>query len=173
MLIMTEYFKESFFDKNIYTVFGKLKQNNILPKLSNQGRRPEEVYFSWMRGFVISNYFLNALGLIKNGIDLNTQMNFIPHLYSTDEIKVHLAEETKFNIIDKIKIALQNLLAYLPAITGIVNIDGVRISFDEGWGLIRASNTTPVLVTRFEATTPEALEIYKNSLNKLIEEVKN
>lgn len=55
---------ESFFDKNIYTVFGKLKQNNILPKLNNQGRRPEEVYFSWMRGFVISNYFLNALGLI-------------------------------------------------------------------------------------------------------------
>ena len=46
---------------NIYSVFEKLKENEILPRLNNQGRRPEEVYFSWMRGFVISNYFLKAL----------------------------------------------------------------------------------------------------------------
>lgn len=46
---------------NVYLVFEKLKENEILPRLNNQGRRPEEVYFSWMRGFVISNYFLKAL----------------------------------------------------------------------------------------------------------------
>ena len=46
---------------NIYSVFEKVKENEILPRLNNQGRRPEEVYFSWMRGFVISNYFLKAL----------------------------------------------------------------------------------------------------------------
>lgn len=46
---------------NICSVFEKLKENGILPRLNNQGRRPEEVYFSWMRGFVISNYFLKAL----------------------------------------------------------------------------------------------------------------
>ena len=46
---------------NICSVFEKLKENEILPRLNNQGRRPEEVYFSWMRGFVISNYFLKAL----------------------------------------------------------------------------------------------------------------
>ncbi len=116
---------------------------------------------------------MRVLELIKNGVDLNAQMDSMPHLHSTDEIKVHVTEETKFNIINKIKIALQNPPEYLPAITEIVDIDGVRISFDEGWGLIRASNTTPVLVTRFEAATSEALEIYKNSLNKLIEEAKN
>lgn len=55
---------KSFYNDNIHTVFEKLKGNNILPKLNNQGRRPEEVYFSWMRGFVISNYFLKALSLI-------------------------------------------------------------------------------------------------------------
>ena len=46
---------------NVYLVFEKLKENEILPRLNNQGRRPEEVYFSWMRGFVFSNYFLKAL----------------------------------------------------------------------------------------------------------------
>ena len=50
--------------QNIYNVFEKLKKNQIIPKLNNQGRRPEQVYFSWMRGYVISNYFLRALSII-------------------------------------------------------------------------------------------------------------
>lgn len=53
-----------FCHENITTVFEKLKRNNIIVKLNNQGRRPEEVYFSWMRGFVISSYFLKALSQI-------------------------------------------------------------------------------------------------------------
>ena len=55
---------KSFCDENINLVFDKLNNNNIISKLNNQGRRTEEVYFSWMRGFVISNYFLNALSHI-------------------------------------------------------------------------------------------------------------
>ncbi len=50
--------------ENIDKTFEILKSNNILPQLNNQGRRPEQVYFSWMRGFVLSNYFLKALGVI-------------------------------------------------------------------------------------------------------------
>lgn len=53
-----------FCDENIKTVFEKLKNHNIISRLNNQGRRPEEVYFSWMRGFVISSYFLNALSQV-------------------------------------------------------------------------------------------------------------
>lgn len=53
-----------FCDENIKTVFEKLKNYNIISRLNNQGRRPEEVYFSWMRGFVISSYFLNALSQV-------------------------------------------------------------------------------------------------------------
>ncbi len=53
-----------FCSENINLVFEKLKENNIISKLNNQGRRPEQVYFSWMRGFVISNYFLKALSFI-------------------------------------------------------------------------------------------------------------
>lgn len=55
---------ELFCSENIKLVFGKLKNHNIISRLNNQGRRPEEVYFSWMRGFVISSYFLNALSQV-------------------------------------------------------------------------------------------------------------
>jgi hypothetical protein len=53
-----------FIEENIKKVYEKLKSNNIISKLNNQGRRPEEVYFSWMRGYVISNYFINAISQI-------------------------------------------------------------------------------------------------------------
>ena len=53
-----------FCDENIKKVFNKLKTYNIISKLNNQGRRPEEVYFSWMRGFIISSYFLKTLSQI-------------------------------------------------------------------------------------------------------------
>jgi hypothetical protein len=55
---------DSFCNDNVNSVFVKLKENNILSRLNNQGRRPEQVYFSWMRGYIISNYFLKALSLI-------------------------------------------------------------------------------------------------------------
>lgn len=116
---------------------------------------------------------MRVLELINNGVDLNEQIESMPHLFSTDEIKVKVSEETKFGIIAKIKSKLQNPPLYLPKIINIVDIDGVRIGFEEGWGLIRASNTTPVLVTRFEASSKELLELYKSTLNTLIEESKN
>jgi len=51
---------------NITQTFEKLRLNGILSQLNNQGRRPEQVYFSWMRGFVLSNLFLKSLGIIFN-----------------------------------------------------------------------------------------------------------
>lgn len=55
---------DEFCTDNVESVFNKLKNNDILPRLNNQGRRPEQVYFSWMRGYIISNYFLKALSKI-------------------------------------------------------------------------------------------------------------
>ena len=55
---------DEFCTNNVEVVFNKLKDNNIIPRLNNQGRRPEQVYFSWMRGYIISNYFLKALSII-------------------------------------------------------------------------------------------------------------
>lgn len=53
-----------FYNDNIDSVFNKLKNNNIISRLNNQGRRPEEVYFSWMRGFIVSSYFLKSISKI-------------------------------------------------------------------------------------------------------------
>ncbi len=53
-----------FCDEHIKAVFEKLKNHNIISRLNNQGRRPEQVYFSWMRGYIISNYFLRALSFV-------------------------------------------------------------------------------------------------------------
>lgn len=55
-------FKKDHIDRT----FEIMKESDILPILNNQGRRPEQVYFSWMRGYVVSNYFLKALGLVFN-----------------------------------------------------------------------------------------------------------
>ena len=57
-------FKKEYVDKT----FEIMRKNKIFPILNNQGRRPEQVYFSWMRGYVISNFFLKALGFIF-GVD--------------------------------------------------------------------------------------------------------
>lgn len=54
----------AFKKEHINCSFEIMKTNNILPILNNQGRRPKQVYFLWMRGFVVSNYFLKALGLV-------------------------------------------------------------------------------------------------------------
>jgi phosphomannomutase/phosphoglucomutase len=48
-------------------------------------------------------------------------------------------------------------------------VDGARINFPEGWGLVRASNTQPVLVMRFEATTPELLQAYRTEVENAVQ----
>lgn len=55
---------DDFSINNVTLICEKLKKHKIIPKLNNQGRRPEQVYFSWMRGYIISNYFLGALSKI-------------------------------------------------------------------------------------------------------------
>jgi len=70
--------------------------------------------------------------------------------------------------IDELKQKLSNPLADFPTIKDIITVDGVRVVFENGWGLIRASNTTPKLVTRFEATSEELAMMYQRKLLELI-----
>lgn len=87
----------------------------------------------------------------------------VPYYYSTPEIRVDCEDEKKFEIVEELK-------RYFAEEHEIIAIDGVRVIFDEGWGLVRASNTQPVLVLRFEAKTPENLEKIKTIVfNKLNE----
>ncbi len=111
---------------------------------------------------------LRMLELINDGINLDDELAKLPKVFSTEEIKVHTTESEKFKIIEKVKELLQNPPASFPAIKNIIDVDGVRINFEHGWGLVRASNTTPVLVTRFESTSQEEAKLYEKAINDLI-----
>ena len=116
---------------------------------------------------------LRMIELIKNGLDVDKRLEELPKVYSTEEIKVKTTEEEKFALVEKVKELLKNPPSDFPHIKDIVDVDGVRVIFDEGWGLVRASNTTPVLVTRFESTDEEKAKLYEEKLNELIERAKS
>ncbi len=115
---------------------------------------------------------LRMLELIHDGIDIDAEIDALPQVFSTEEIKVETTEEEKFAIIDKVKEILKNPPADFPKILNIIDVDGVRINFEKGWGLVRASNTTPVLVTRFESTDEKLTKEYEEKVNALIKEAK-
>ena len=115
---------------------------------------------------------LRMLELINDGIDIDREIESLPKLFSTEEIKVETTDREKFKIIDKIKGLLKNPPTYLPKIRDIITVDGVRINFENGWGLVRASNTTPVLVTRFEAKDIDSAKEYEETINSLIKDAK-
>ena len=115
---------------------------------------------------------LRMLELIYDGIDLDAQIDTLPKVFSTEEIKVKTTESEKFKIIKKVKELLKNPSDDFPKIKNIIDVDGVRINFEHGWGLVRASNTTPVLVTRFESTDEALAKIYEESVNALIVQAK-
>ncbi|AZV46938.1 phosphomannomutase/phosphoglucomutase [Nautilia sp. PV-1] len=106
--------------------------------------------------------------LIKEKFDFVKEFESLPKVYNTDEIKVKTTEDKKFKIIDELKGYLNENKDSLE-IKEIVDVDGVRVIFENGWGLVRASNTTPVLVTRFEATDKNSLEEIENRLMKSLE----
>ena len=116
---------------------------------------------------------LRMLELIHDKIDLDEELAKLPKVFSTEEIKVKTTEAEKFKIIDKVKELLQNPPSGFPTIKNIIDVDGVRINFDNGWGLVRASNTTPVLVTRFESTSQDTAKLYEKSINDLIQKAKD
>jgi phosphomannomutase/phosphoglucomutase len=116
---------------------------------------------------------LRMLELIQDGIDLDAEIDALPQVFSTEELKVETTEEEKFLIIDRVKELLKNPPSDFPDIVNIIDVDGVRINFEKGWGLVRASNTTPVLVTRFESTDEAMAKEYELKVNKLIESAKS
>jgi phosphomannomutase/phosphoglucomutase len=115
---------------------------------------------------------LRMLELVQDGIDLDAELDALPKVFSTEELKVETTEEEKFKIIDEVKVLLQNPPADFPKIKNIIDVDGVRINFEHGWGLVRASNTTPVLVTRFESTDEALAKTYEKAVNQLIVDAK-
>jgi len=100
----------------------------------------------------------------RQGKKLSEMIKELPHFYSTPEIRIDCPnDKIKFEIAEK-------SAKYFKENFDCIDVDGVRIKFGDGWGLVRASNTQPVIVTRFEARTAERLEeIKKLILDKLKE----
>jgi phosphomannomutase/phosphoglucomutase len=83
-------------------------------------------------------------------------LNALPTSFSTPELKVQMTEGENFAFVEK----FIETAKFEGA--NITTIDGIRADFPDGWGLVRCSNTTPILVVRFDAETEEALERIKN-----------
>ncbi|WP_163995078.1 phosphomannomutase/phosphoglucomutase [Pyxidicoccus caerfyrddinensis] len=83
---------------------------------------------------------------------LSELLSDVPKTYASPELRFDTKEEKKFEMVKR---ATETLRA---AGHDIIDVDGVRVTFPDGWGLIRASNTQPILVLRFEANTPERLK---------------
>ncbi len=95
---------------------------------------------------------------------LSELLSDVPKTFSTPEIRVSCPDESKFAVVEKVK-------KYFQAHYKTIDIDGVRIVFDDGWGLIRASNTQPVLVLRFEALSNERLHKIRNLVEGKLKEL--
>jgi phosphomannomutase / phosphoglucomutase len=82
----------------------------------------------------------------------------LPKTYNTPEIRLDCPEIIKFRVVEKVKEIYSKGTGLLQKPQEVITIDGVRAIFKNGWGLIRASNTQPILVMRFEASDPVSLE---------------
>jgi phosphomannomutase/phosphoglucomutase len=90
----------------------------------------------------------------REGGPLSRLLADLPKTFATPEMRVDCPDDKKFDVVQQ---AAKAFAAKYPVST----LDGVRVTFPEGWGLLRASNTQPVLVMRFEATSPKARDAYR------------
>ena len=101
----------------------------------------------------------------KSGKPLSAQLAGLPKLMSTPEIRVDCPDETKFAVVARVA-------EQFRATHNVIDVDGVRVLFGEGWGLLRASNTQPVLVMRFEAASEASLARYQAEVEAALAQAK-
>ena len=102
--------------------------------------------------------------LSKTDQKLSQLLSDVPRTFITPEIRVDCPDEIKFKVVETVKEALRKDHP-------IIDVDGVRVKYEDGWGLVRASNTQPVLVLRFEALTHERLNAIRDLVEKKVQEV--
>jgi phosphomannomutase / phosphoglucomutase len=85
----------------------------------------------------------------------------LPTTHSTPELRVDCPDAIKFDVV-------QRVLDHYRPTHQVIDVDGVRVQFDDGWGLVRASNTQPALVLRFEAQSPERLQAIRDDVESVV-----
>lgn len=119
-------------------------------------------YFGFDDAIYASCRLLELLSQEKKSIP--ELLSDLPPVYNTPEIRVPCPDKKKFDLVQRVK---KSFDGEYP----IVTVDGVRVLFPDGWGLVRASNTQPVLVLRFEARSPERLKEIRALVEKRVEEL--
>jgi len=107
---------------------------------------------------------LEILGNTKK--PLSVLLGDVPKTYVTEEIRIATEESKKFDIVRKATRYFKDDLGLK-----VITIDGARIEFEDGWGLLRASNTSPVLVMRCEADSPKRLKEIKHLIERKVNEL--
>ncbi|MBQ5940325.1 MULTISPECIES: phosphomannomutase/phosphoglucomutase [unclassified Massilia] len=103
------------------------------------------------------------LEILTRESDPSKLLNGLPIASSTPELHLHLQEGENFSLIDSLR-----KHAVFPGSERVNDIDGLRVEYPDGFGLARSSNTTPVVVLRFEAETPQALERIQADFKRVI-----
>jgi phosphomannomutase/phosphoglucomutase len=107
-----------------------------------------EGYYGYDDALFAGGRLLSLLAAQKE--PLSALVDSLPRYVSTPELRVDCPDDRKFAIVEEVRRSFAGA-------GRIIDVDGVRVDFGDGWGLLRASNTQPVLVLRFEARTPERL----------------
>jgi phosphomannomutase/phosphoglucomutase len=100
--------------------------------------------------------------LSESGMKLSELLADVPKSFSTPEIRVDCPDKIKFGVVESVR-------DHYRKTHEIIAIDGVRVNFSGGWGLLRSSNTQPVLVLRFEASTQKRLEEIRQEMESVLE----
>lgn len=102
--------------------------------------------------------------LAANNKTIGQLLADVPETYNTPEIRVDCADKIKFDVVDRVT-------QYFRQKQEVIDIDGARVLFSDGWGLVRASNTQPALVLRFEALSEESLAQIRQTVESVLEKI--
>jgi phosphomannomutase / phosphoglucomutase len=110
---------------------------------------------------------LRLLEIVADGAEpLHALLADVPKTYATPELRVYTDDALKFGIVERV-------LTHYQKTHKVIAVDGARIQFEGGWGLVRASNTQPVLVLRFEAESEELLAKIRHEVEATVERLKH
>ncbi|MBU1862759.1 MAG: phosphomannomutase/phosphoglucomutase [Candidatus Omnitrophica bacterium] len=154
-------------------IMGKMGHTNIKAKMKEMNAAlgaelSGHIFFNdGYLGFDDAIYATRRLLEIVAASDtpLSELLSDITPLFSTPEIRIPVPDEEKFRIAQKVTdhFKKENY--------SVIDIDGCRVNFKDGWGLVRASNTQPALTMRFEAISEDALHIIEKTVRTVVDEV--
>ncbi|MFC1877530.1 phosphomannomutase/phosphoglucomutase [Thermodesulfobacteriota bacterium] len=144
-----------------------IKQKMKMEKAELAGEMSGHIFFS-DRYFGFDDAVYASCRLLEiladTGKKISDLLADVPKTVSTPEIRVECPDHIKFAVVDKVT-------AYFKERHDVIDIDGVRVLFPDGWGLVRASNTQPALVLRFEAMTENKLQEIRELVETILRDI--